>query len=117
MDIARQRLERLTNIFGPRSVYVELQRHFRPDQEARTQVLVELAARLKLRVVATNGVAYAAPKRRELQDIFTCTKHKTTISEAGRLLNVNHELYLKSSQEMSQLFTDFPNAVAETPFL
>jgi error-prone DNA polymerase len=111
---ARGKLEHLIQIFGRGNVYVELQRHFRRDQEARNQALVRLARTLKLPVIATNGVSHAVPERRPLLDILTCTKNKTTISEAGRLLSFNNERHVKGSEEMARLFADLPEAIAET---
>ena len=88
---ARHTLERLTLMFGRGNVFVELQRHYRCDQEARNQSLVQLARSLGLPLLATNGVAYASAERRNLQDVLTCVHHKTTLNEAGRLLNFNSE--------------------------
>src|SRR5581483_11654381 len=65
---ARVKLTSLVRIFGSNGVFVELQRHYRRDQEARNQALVDLAGSLNLPLLATNGVAYATPERRELQD-------------------------------------------------
>ncbi len=107
-------LEQLVRIFGPRNVYVELQRHHRRHQEARNRRLIELARGWKLPIVATNGVGYADPSRRPLQDLLTCLHHKTTIAEAGLLLNYNSERYLKTSAEMCRLFADIPEAIAQT---
>jgi error-prone DNA polymerase len=95
---ARQMLERLTFIFGRGNVFVELQRHYRRDQEARNQSLVQLARSLGLPLLATNGVAYATEDRRNLQDVLTCVHHKTTLNEAGKLLNFNSERHLQTSQ-------------------
>jgi error-prone DNA polymerase len=111
---ATAKLRELIQIFGAKNVYVELQRHCRRDQEARNQALIELARSFKLPVLATNGVAYAIPERRPLLDVLTCTKHKTTIAEAGTLLSFNSERYLKSAKQMSRLFADIPEAIAET---
>lgn len=111
---ARQMLERLTFLFGRGNVFVELQRHYRRDQEARNQSLVELAGSLGLPLLATNGATYATEERRNLQDVLTCVHHKTTLNEAGRLLNLNNERYLKSSAEMQRLFSDLPDAFAHT---
>ncbi len=111
---ARRTLERLVEIFGPKNVFIELQRHYRRDQEARNQALVELARGMNLPLVATNGVSHATPDRRELQDVLTCIHHKTTIAEAGTLLNFNAERHVKTSQEMQKLFADLPDAFANT---
>ncbi|MBV9267667.1 MAG: DNA polymerase III subunit alpha, partial [Acidobacteriaceae bacterium] len=65
-------------------------------------------------LLATNGVTYAAPDRRDLHDALTCIHHKTTIADAGRLLNQNSERYMKTSHEMTALFSDLPEATAHT---
>lgn len=57
---ARRLLEKLTSIFGRENVYVDLQRHFRPEQEYRNHAAIELARERKLPLLATNGVAALA---------------------------------------------------------
>jgi len=111
---ARKCIDRLTGTFGRDNVFIELQRHFRRDQEIRNQALVDLARSMNLPVVATNGVTHATPDRRDLQDILTCVRHKTTIHEAGKLLNRNSERHIKSTAAMETLFSDVPHAVANT---
>ena len=114
MDEARRAVERLAHTFGRDNVYVELQRHFHREQEARNRAAVEIARSLQLPLLATNGVCYASPRQRELCDVFTAIRHKRTLATAGRLLARNSERHLKSPQEMQQLFTDLPEAVANT---
>ena len=114
MADARPRVETLVRTFGSGNVFIELQRHCRREQEARNQALVKLARSMKLPLVATNGVTHATPDRRELQDVLTCLRHKTTIAEAGRLLNFNAERHMKTSAEMQALFADVPDAIANT---
>ena len=111
---ARQRLQALVQTFGQRNVFVELQRHCRREQEARNQALVALARSMKLPLLATNGVTHATQDRRELQDVLTCLRHKTTIAEAGKLLNFNAERHMKTSAEMEALFADLPEAIQNT---
>jgi error-prone DNA polymerase len=111
---ARSQIERLVQIFGRENVYVELQRHFRRDQEKRNHAAVELARTLKLPLLATNGVAYATPQDRELCDVFTALRHHRTLATAGRLLAHNSERHLKSPKQMRELFADLPEAVGNT---
>lgn len=110
----RATVERLQQIFGSKNVYLELQRHFHRDQEARNQAVIELGHSFGLPLVATNGVCYAAPQQREVLDVFTCLRHHTTLAGAGRLLERNSERYPKSTQEMLRLFADVPEAIANT---
>src|SRR5262249_5199530 len=79
-------LDRLVGIFGRGSVYVELQRHLRRDEEADTAALVALAAAFRVPTIATNGVRFAAPAARPLFDVLTCIHHHTTLAAAGRRL-------------------------------
>ncbi|MFI5102039.1 MAG: DNA polymerase III subunit alpha [Terriglobales bacterium] len=107
-------VKQLTKIFGTANVYVELQRHFHRDEEYRNRVAIEIAEALKLPLLATNGVNYAAPRERELADAFTALRHRRTLAIAGRLLARNAERYLKSPTAMRALFADVPQAIANT---
>ncbi|MBC8167806.1 MAG: error-prone DNA polymerase, partial [Bryobacteraceae bacterium] len=110
-------LESAFLIFGKHHTFAEVQRHLRREQEARNQHTVELARRLGLPLLATNAPACARPEQRQILDVFTCIREKTTIAEAGRLLELNSERHLKSQTEMVRLFTDLPEAIANTAVL
>src|SRR5580658_8404097 len=114
MEEARQRVEQLISLFGHGNVYVELQRHFRREEETRNRAAIAIARSLNLPLLATNGVCYAAAKDAELCDAFTAIRHHRTLATAGRLLACNSERHLKSPQEMQQLFADLPEALANT---
>jgi len=107
----RKLLDRLTCVFGPENVYIEIQRHFQRDQEHRNQAAIALARELKLPLVATNGVAYATAAEREVLDVFTCIRHKQRLETAGRLLCRNAERYVKTPAQMARLFADVPEAI------
>lgn len=109
-----ERIQEAAGIFGRRNVYVELQRHGEREEEARNEAAIESARRLRLPLVATNGVCYTHPEQREILDVFTCLYHKTTLENAGRLLSGNAERYLKPAAEMKRLFSDLPEAIANT---
>jgi error-prone DNA polymerase len=114
MEEARGCIEQLANIFGRDNVYVELQRHFHREQEARNCAAIEIARSFQLPLLATNGISYATARERELCDVFTAIRHHRTLATAGRLLARNSERYLKSPQEMQALFSDLPEALANT---
>jgi error-prone DNA polymerase len=111
---ARRAVDRLTSIFGRDNVYVELQRHLHREEEARNRVAIEIARDLHLPLLATNGVGYALPQDRALCDVFTAIRHHRTLMSAGRLLARNSERHLKTSEEMSRLFADLPDAITNT---
>src|SRR5207248_6123993 len=60
------------------------------------------------------GGSHANAKLRELQHLITTSQRKTTLAEAGTLLNFNAERHMKTSDEMQQLFADLPDAFANT---
>jgi error-prone DNA polymerase len=87
---------------------------YRGDDRRRLAQLDDLAAEAKVSLLATNEVLYHDPGRRPLQDVLTCIREKTTIEAVGRKLEANAERFLKTPREMSRLFRDFPDAIAET---
>jgi error-prone DNA polymerase len=111
---ARRLIDRLTGLFGHNNVYVELQRHYHREEETRNRVAVEIARDLGLPLLATNGVCYATTHDRPLCDVFTAIRHKRTLMTAGRLLARNSERHIKTPQEMADLFSDLPEAIANT---
>jgi DNA-directed DNA polymerase III PolC len=113
-DEALRTVDRFTYLFGHENVYVELQRHFHRDEEARNRAALDIARTLHLPILATNGVRYATPKDRELCDVLTAIRHHRTLMTAGRLLARNSERHLKTAEEMSALFADLPEAIANT---
>jgi error-prone DNA polymerase len=114
---ATESVRQLCRAFGRQNVYVELQRHLCRDEEARNQAAVEIARKLKLPLLATNGVSYALPRQREVLDVFTCLRHHRTLDTAGRLLSRNSERHWKRPEEMTLLFSDLPEAIANTESL
>jgi error-prone DNA polymerase len=107
-------LDRLVGVFGRDSVYVELQRHDRRDEEADNKALIDLAAAFRVPVIATGGVRFATPAERPLFDVLTCIHEHTDLAHAGRRLAPNAERYLKAPADMAALFSDRPDAVART---
>jgi error-prone DNA polymerase len=87
---------------------------YRGDDRRRLARLHRLALAAKVPLLATNEVLYHHPARRPLQDVLTCIREKTTIEAIGRKLEANAERYLKPPHEMTRLFRDLPEAIAET---
>jgi error-prone DNA polymerase len=117
IESGKECVQQLCELFGHQNVYVELQRHFLREEEARNHAAIEIAEKLGLPLLATNGVRHAVPQRREVLDVFTCIRHHRTLDTAGRLLARNSELHLKRPAEMAQLFSDLPEAIANTEAL
>ncbi len=102
--------DRLSAWFDGR-LYLQMQRHLQREQEWFNHALVALAGRRRLPLLATGGVRYATSKRRRLQEVLTCIRHKTPLARAGRLLGRNARRRLLSPERMAQLFADQPRAL------
>jgi error-prone DNA polymerase len=114
LEDASRRAEWMSQVFGKKGVYAELQRHFSREEEARNQAVIEIARRLGLPLLAANEARHAVPDQRELLDVLTCVRKKTRLDSAGRLLARNSERYLKPAAVMAELFADQPEAIANT---
>ncbi|WP_263357721.1 error-prone DNA polymerase [Acidicapsa ligni] len=110
-------VERLVQTFGPQNVYVEVQRHRNRQQEFRNKAAVSIARTFGLPLLATNGVQYATPREREIQDVMTAIRLHTTLEGAGTTLQGNAERYIRSGAEMAALFADLPEAISNTEAL
>ncbi len=106
--------KRLQRIFGPDRLFVELQRHLVPGEEDANEFLVDWARAEALPLLATNGATYATREARNVADVFTCLREHVTLDAAGRKLAHNRERHLKAAREMTALFPDLPEAVANT---
>lgn len=111
---ARCVAEKYREMFGKDGFYLELQYHHLPRQEQICRQLAKLGRRLEIPLVATNNVHYAVPELRRLQDVLTCIKNHVTIDDATGVLYPNGERYLKSADQMRELFAAYPEAIANT---
>lgn len=111
---AERTVEHLIEIFGRANVYAELQRHFNRDEEARNHAVIEVARKLNLPLLATNGVYYATRAQRQVADVFSCIRNHVLLETAGQLLSLNSERFVKSPKDMAALFADLPEAIANT---
>ncbi|MBT5194651.1 MAG: PHP domain-containing protein, partial [Rhodospirillaceae bacterium] len=84
------------------------------DDRRRLACLAGLAAAANTPLIATNDVHYHTPGRRPLRDVLACIREHCTLAEAGFHLDANAERHLKTAEEMTRLFADYPDAVART---
>ncbi|MBK7282821.1 DNA polymerase III subunit alpha [Candidatus Aalborgicola defluviihabitans] len=109
LEIALQ----LGSVFAHR-FYLELQRAGRVDDEPHVAAAVQLAARLKLPVVATHPVQFTTPDDFEAHEARVCIADGEILGNAKRVRKYTREQYFKSSAEMQALFADLPSALANT---
>ena len=104
----------LIETFGHGNVYVEILRHGLRDDGRLNRHLIDLAAHLKLPLLASNAPLHARREDRLLADAFSCLRHHMPLDAAGTLLEPNGERHLKSPREMAELFPDLPEALKNT---
>src|SRR5690606_13064443 len=86
-----------------------------PDLKLQREQLIKIARELNLPLVATNDVHYISMDDAEAQDALICVQTRKLISEDKRMKMIDHpDFYLKSSQEMKELFRDYPEAIENT---
>jgi DNA polymerase-3 subunit alpha len=107
-------LGRMKDLFEPGSLYVELQDHGLAEQPILNGILVDLAKRFDLPLVATNDVHYPAKADAEAHLYLSCIKSGRTIQEARDRHHGSHEMYLKSPAEMADRFKSHPEAIRAT---
>lgn len=103
-----------TELFGPGRFFLELQENGLPAQAGVNAGLVALARRLNLPLVATNDVHYLEREDAELQDVVLCVQTAKTLDDPDRLRFATDQLYLRTPEEMAELFAATPEAVDNT---
>jgi len=100
----------------PGRFYVELQAHPTiKELKELTKKQVEIARKLDLPLVATNDVHYINPDDATAQDALLCVQTRKLISDEKRMsMMASPDFYLRSAEEMIELFHDYPEAIENT---
>lgn len=111
-DGANAHLETLKHLFGNR-LYIEIQRTGHPDDNLNVRRSVRLSRRYEVPVVATNGVRFLTKNEHGSHDLRASIAQGKTIDEfrAESPYAYSEEQYLKSPEEMAELFEDIPSAI------
>ncbi|MGI2798657.1 DNA polymerase III subunit alpha [Photobacterium damselae] len=97
--------------YFPDSYYLELVRTGRPDEEAYLHFAIELAEKAQLPVVATNDVRLLSADQFEAHEIRVAIHDGYTLADPNRPKNYSAQQYLRSEEEMCELFADIPEAL------
>ena len=109
-DDARAAIERWQHCFQDR-FYLELQRTGRADEERYLHAAVDLASRYSCPVVATNDVRFLQAGEFEAHEARVCIGDGRTLDDPRRVRAYSEQQYLRSAQEMAELFADIPEAL------
>ncbi len=104
------------SLFGE-DFYVQLNRHGLPEEDHVNKILLKMAEKYKVKVIAANNAYYLDKEDAEIHDMLLClqlNEYQSTPVGQGRGFRFgfpNNEFYMKSQEEMEELFRDIPEAI------
>ena len=111
---AKKEALELQNIFGRNNFFLEIQNHHLEEDKKVIEGLIRLSADIDIPLVATNDAHYIRREDATAQDILMCIQTQTNIHDENRMRFENDEFYIKSEEEMRELFPDLGDAVDRT---
>ncbi len=94
--------------------YLEIQRHPIPELEQINPALISMAEELDIPLVATNDVHYINQEDAPSHDLLVCIGTNSSVNDEKRMKMAGDFYYLKSPQEMAELYKDIPQAIENT---
>jgi len=101
------------DIFGDR-FYIEVMRHGMPEEDVINDGLVKVARQLNVPIVATNDSHYLEQRDAPAHDVLLCIGTGKTVSDTSRMKFYSDQFYVKSADEMYELWRDLPEACENT---
>lgn len=111
---ARSAALRYEKIFGKGNFFLELQDHGIPQQQRVNQQLLRMSQETGIALVATNDVHYTYDTDAEAHDILLCVQTRKLLSDENRMRYEGGQYYVKSPEEMAELFPYIPEALENT---
>ncbi len=110
---AKKWAQEMKDVFGE-DFYIELQDHNIAEEKEIIPDLIKIARELDIQLVATNDVHYIEKSDWEMHDILLCIQTKKTLADPKRMKFDTQEFYMKSGDEMLELFHYVPEAISNT---
>ena len=102
---------RYRDTFGKDNYFLELQDHGLAEQKRINPLLLKLAERIGVGIVATNDVHYIEPEDYRMHKVMLCIQTGSKINEENPIEFKTNEFYLKTADEMEELFGNLPQAL------
>ncbi len=103
-----------SDILGPGNFFLELFDHGLDEEKKIRENLLRVHEATGLPIVATNDVHYVKKEHAEAHDVLTCLQRSYLVADPNRYRYHGEEYYMKSGEEMAQLFKDHPEAISNT---
>ncbi len=113
-DGARECALKYEALFGKGNYYLELQDHGMEEQEKIKPLIIKLSKETGIPLAATNDAHYISRGDAEMHDVLLCIQTGKTLEDENRMRFPTSEFYIKSEEEMSALFPEAPEAIANT---
>lgn len=111
---ALERARYYQKLFGKDNYFIEIQNHGLEEQERILPKLVRISEEIGAPLVATNDSHYIRKEDAKTHDILLCIQTTSTVEDKDRFRFQTEEFYLKSEEEMRELFPDYPEAIENT---
>ena len=111
---AKEYALKLADIFGDGNFYLELQDHGIAEQTQVNQGVQRLARETGLPLVITNDAHYLTKEDAKMQDVLLCVQTGKTVDDTNRMRFETEEFYLKSEQQLRELFPGCDEAIENT---
>ncbi len=111
---AKEAALRLQSVFGENNFFLELQDHGMAEQKAVNQGLLRLSQETGIPLVATNDVHYTYAEDADPHDILLCIQTQKKVNDENRMKYEGGQFYMKSPEEMLQLFPYAKEALTNT---
>ena len=113
-DAAKSYALELREIFGEENFYLELQDHGLRDQIEVNRALLRLSQETGIPLVCTNDCHYLAPEDAASHDVLLCIQTGKMVDDENRMRYEPQNFYLRSTEEMERLFSQYPDALINT---
>lgn len=94
--------------------YLEIMRHGIYDQRCIDDDIIRLSKELNIKIIATNDTHYTFKERAAAHEVFMCIAMGKKLNDPDRMRHSVHEFYVKTPQQMAELFLDIPEAIENT---
>ena len=109
-----RRLDWYYEVFGPDNFFLELQSHNIEELDTINKTLLDLGKHYNSRFVATNDVHYIDKNDARLQDILLAIQTGCVLTDPKRMRMTDNTYYLRSPEEMAEIFADVPESITNT---
>lgn len=113
-DEAKSIVQKYVNVLGKDNYFLEIQDHGIAEQKRIIPEIIRLSQETGVGVAATNDIHYLKKEDAKYQDVLMCIQMEKTVDDPDRMRFETEEFYIKSPEEMADLFEYIPEAIENT---